>query len=462
MKELQFFEEFLSSEKSIISTKQGLFKFVSNLGERFAYNTFNSKLKLTEKYLYYCSFDLCNPMYVLLAKEELNLEEEILYIHNLMYHYLISHHFVAFNPQDCTIDDYKTITFTWQIPYHFMPIFSAYLFAGTIKDPTLDSFFSTWDRILQKAILPTCFVYKNANLFETIYNEWDNHFLGKEYFLILQTVYRKFSTDSSQKRILRDSTRELTLLFIKNIKSDCSISSYIIKALNNYASTLASYRQEVLYDYNKTFTPTSEYSFIYSYYFLLHNFSSHLLYVIQSNIKEHLLPNSSYTFAINNFDSISTTYDSILSKISDISDCTEKDYEVFLSTTYEDHQIKDALKCGRLKINHAAVQTHSKQISKNVQKYYNNIIEEFKNFINVQKKCSSPNSKSSLTLALGDDYLKKLQQNILRTLSYFKDYVNDNNSQKLPGIFDMRIPGMISVLRFHSYDLEQTKNILSS
>ena len=149
MNYFRYFEDILCSESKLYTTKKEIFNFVQNAGEIWAYNTFNTKFKLIEQYLYFVSFDFSNPMYLSLNQSVLSDCKEILCIHKMMLNYLQSHSFINFKKGVCSIEGYKMSKFSWRIPHHFMPIFSAYLLSATKhKESTPESFFNSFDEYL--------------------------------------------------------------------------------------------------------------------------------------------------------------------------------------------------------------------------------------------------------------------------------------------------------------------------
>lgn len=184
-------ENYLSCGKTI-RTKKESFTFIKQISDIYAYNTFNKRLNALEEKLYFCSFDLSNPMYLSLTQLNISDCEELLYIHKIMCNYLVHNKYIQFNKTTCSQDGYAMTDFIWNIPYNFMPIFAAYFFSATGSDSqSISNFFSTWAYYLKRGI-PYIRTPLKENFF-SIYDNWANQHLGQNYFIRLNKLYNEFS-----------------------------------------------------------------------------------------------------------------------------------------------------------------------------------------------------------------------------------------------------------------------------
>lgn len=446
MNYFRYFEDILCSESKLYTTKKEIFNFVQNAGEIWAYNTFNTKFKLIEQYLYFVSFDFSNPMYLSLNQSVLSDCKEILCIHKMMLNYLQSHSFINFKKGVCSIEGYKMSKFSWRIPHHFMPIFSAYLLSATKhKESTPESFFNSFDEYLSKSF-KYVFLPLSDEMFKVYYN-WGEQYLGQSYFYTLDKLYKKYSGTTEKQNILQNSTLGLTLLLTENSLICASLSSYLITMLKNYDKILALYPYDELYDYKKAMPIASEFNFIYTYFDSLNFLSKKLLDKIQNNIKTNHLNGSSYDIAINNFEDMSVRYKYTLERISYIANSFKKNFKAFFQEAYDDPQIAKEIQDERLTIHKDIEQAHISQISKGVQKYYNQIINAFCSFIKYQEKSCSSNAVSHKTLTLDINYMDELKGDIKMALSHFKEYI-DKESKNSPTILRVYCSGQIYVWRY--------------
>ncbi len=453
----KYFEGILCSESKLYTTKKEIFNFVQNAGQIWAYNTFNTKFKLIEQYLYFGSFDFSNPMYLSLIQLVLPDCKEVLCIHKMMCNYLQAHSFIKFKESGCSIEGYKMTKFSWRIPHHFMPIFSAYLLSATRhKNPTTETFFTSWRKYLKESFRYV-FLPLSDEMFKVYYN-WGDQYLGQSYFYTLDELYKKYSDTTVKQNVLQDSTLGLTLLLAENSMTCALLSSYLITMLKNYDKILASYPYDVLYDYEKVMPIASEFNFINTYFDYLKFLSKSLLDKIQNNIKTNHLNNSSYAIAINNFEDISIQYEHDLEDISHIPNLFTKDFEAFFQETYDDPQIAKAIQSRHLTIRKDVEQAHISQISKGIQKYYKKIIDDFRSFIKYQEKSCSSDFVNHKTLTLDIDYMNELVQNISKDLRHFKEYI-DKESQNPPTILRVYCFGEI-YLWAYPFDNWYSKDIL--
>ncbi|MFR9145528.1 MAG: hypothetical protein ACLVJ4_02730 [Mediterraneibacter sp.] len=457
MNYFKYFEDILCSESNLYTTKKGIFNFVQNAGEIWAYNTFNTKFKLIEQYLYFGSFDFSNPMYLSLIQLVLPDCEEVLCIHKMMFNYLQSHSFIKFKKGECSIEGYKMSKFSWRIPHHFMPIFSAYLLSATKhKESTPENFFNSFDEYLSKSFRYVFFPFSDE-MFKVYYN-WGDQYLGQSYFYTLDELYKKYSDITVKQNVLQNSTLGLTLLLAQNSMTCASLSSYLITMLKTYDRILASYPYDVLCDYEKAMPIVSEFNFIYTYFDSLNFLSKRLLDKIQNNIKTNHLNSSSYDIAINNFEDMSVQYKHTLERISYIANSFKKNFETFFQDTYDDPQTAKSIQSRRLTIHKDIEQARISQISKGVQKYYKQIIADFRSFIKSQETSCSSNAANHRTLTLDINYMDKLKENIKNDLSHFKEYI-DKESQNFPTILSISCLGEI-YLWAYPFDNWKPKHIL--
>ena len=142
-----YFDNYLSCGKTI-KTKSELFTFISKIGDIYAYNTFNKRLHALEEKLYFCSFDLSNPMFLSLTQLNISDCEELLYVYKIMCKYLVHNKYIQFDKTTCSQDGYNMTNFIWNIPYNFMPIWAAYFFSATESDNQSTSNFFLSGRII--------------------------------------------------------------------------------------------------------------------------------------------------------------------------------------------------------------------------------------------------------------------------------------------------------------------------
>lgn len=437
MNDLVNFENYLSC-KPFIRVKRELFAFISKFGDIYAYNTFNKRLNALEEKLYFCSFDLSNPMYLSLTQLNISDCEELLYVHRIMCNYLTHNAYLQFDKTTCSQDGYAMTNFKWNIPYNFMPIFAAYFFSATESDKqSISNFFSTWANYLKKGV-PYIRTPLKENFF-SLYDNWANQHLGKNYFICLNELYNNFSKSPAQKQILQTSTRSLTLLLIYNPEL---ISPYLICSLNTYRKILHSYASDQLYDRQISYLLNSELKFINTYYDTLKYYSDEILSTVFTIIKAkgH---NPNRSIAINHFSNIMPKYAYYLDKLKSISGAIKKDFATYIDDVKKDPQISERLKNGVISTSTHAYNIHMASISKTIAKYYNEIINDLSKFIDAQEKCSSPSHSSYAALPTNINYLTELKYLFKKTLGHFETWIEDS-FQKLPSIFVLNISGVIN------------------
>lgn len=447
-------ENYLSCGKTI-KTKSELFTFISKIGDIYAYNTFNKRLHTLEEKLYFCSFDLSNPMYLSLTQLNISDCEELLYIHKIMCNYLVHNKYIQFDKTTCSQDVYAMTDFVWNIPYNFMPIFAAYFFSATGSDSqSISNFFSIWAYYLKRGI-PYIRTPLKENFF-SIYDNWANQHLGKNYFIRLNELYNEFSKTLEQKRILQSSTRGLTLLLLYNPEH---ISSYLTCSLDTYRKILSSYASDQLYDRRVPYLLDSELKFVNTYYDTLKFYSKIIYSTVYHNIKKSGY-NPSRSIAIRNLSDILLKYTCYLKKLKSISSAIEKDFTAYIDDVKKEPQILEHLKNGRISMSTHAYNIHMTSISKIITKYYNETIKDFSKFKENQEKCSSLSSPSYTSLPTDIDYLADLKKSFNKNLEHFKKCIDDE-FQKTPAIFTLNMSGVINnSLGYPNSTIWQPKDIL--
>ena len=447
-------ENYLSCGKTI-RTKKESFTFIKQISDIYAYNTFNKRLNALEEKLYFCSFDLSNPMYLSLTQLNISDCEELLYIHKIMCNYLVHNKYIQFNKTTCSQDGYAMTDFIWNIPYNFMPIFAAYFFSATGSDSqSISNFFSTWAYYLKRGI-PYIRTPLKENFF-SIYDNWANQHLGQNYFIRLNKLYNEFSKTPEQKRILQSSTRGLTLLLLYNPEH---ISSYLTCFLDTYRKILSSYASDQLYDRRIPYLLDSELKFVNTYYGTLKYYSDEIVSTVSDIIKANG-HNPSKSIAIDNFSDILPKYTCYLKKLKSISGAIEKDFTDYINNVKKDSQISERLKNGAISMSTHEYNIHMTSISKIITKYYNETIKDFSKFKENQEKCSSPSSPSYTSLPTNIDYLAELEKSFKKNLEHFKKCIN-NEFQKSHAIFSIYISGVIyNSLRYPNSVEWKTTDIL--
>ncbi len=123
---------------SSLCSETKIVKYIMDTGI-MSKNTVYKWLKILKRCLYYCSSNLSNPMFLDLAKDELHISTELIYIHTLMYKFVCKEQeYIKFSPLTSIEQRNKISQFTWKVPVDFMPYLASY-WCGIKK---VDSLFS--------------------------------------------------------------------------------------------------------------------------------------------------------------------------------------------------------------------------------------------------------------------------------------------------------------------------------
>lgn len=164
-----------------------------------------------------------SPTNALMDMKSLGIPDDLYYIYSMMSIYLKNEEYIKLKEDDAPSNCGENyINYVYDIPELFLPIFTAFILASqkkNYKEPVVLSFFHQMDSYLQESTsdsLAQDYGYDNAESLLKSYNQWMCEYLGRDYFIHLEELYREFAKSEDEneneerKRKLKSATALLT------------------------------------------------------------------------------------------------------------------------------------------------------------------------------------------------------------------------------------------------------------
>lgn len=459
---------------SSLCSETKIVKYIMDTGI-MSKNTIYKWLKIFKRCLYYCSSNLSNPMFLNLAKDELHVSTELIYIHTLMYKFVCKEHeYIKFSPLTSIEQKNENLKFTWKVPVNFMPYLASYISATSImKKSSTTSFFEKWQesfddiiRYLRNVTEKECLI--NNHDLENINNashNWINDHLAKGYFDFLENIYTTYSKCDEQKAVIRNAILGLTFMII-DCKQTHLIIPYAIKLLRTYKKRLDEKtssgkinKQSLVkyYPHDKTMMPVNMLK-------IVQNYSKNIFICIDNFL--NFIVDQLHTYHTDTKYGISV-----------------KNYDIFEEQCYEYlHQhivpqinsVHDTLYSFTLKLKDDLANTNNMEYANHVfqtsnaekyvymytdiiNKYYRNIEEAIKNFFGYVKMASSKNPEKNSKLKVNIDYFHLFKMDLKEYQKQLEQKVVDT-FKNLPPLINYPVSGYIKefaypVFTFYEKDI---------
>lgn len=431
-------------------------------------NTVYKWLKIFKRCLYYCSSILSNPMFLDLAKDELHVSTDLIYIHALMYKFVCKEHaYIKFSPLTCIEQKNENLKFTWKVPVNFMPYLASYISAtSTMNKSSTTSFFKKWQesfddiiRYLRNVTEKECLI--NNHDLENINNashNWINDHLAKGYFDILENIYTTYSKCDEQKAVIRNAILGLTFMIIDCKQTHLSIP-YAIKLLRTYKKRLDEKtssgkinKQSLVkyYPHDKTMMPVNMLKIVQNYsksvFICIDNF---LNFIVKRLRIYHV--NTKYGISVKNYDIFE-----------------EQCYEyLHQHIVPQINAVHDTLCSFALKLKDDLANTNNMEYANHVfqtsnaekyvdmytdiiNKYYINIEEAIKTFLGYVKMASSKNPEKNSKLKVDIDYFHLLKMDLKEYQKQLEQKIEDTFN-KLPPVINYPVPGYIKEFSYPAF-----------
>lgn len=418
-----------SSKHAPISTEANICTFLNDFGFMSSSTTARKVLKLFKERIYLCSFDLTNPMYLDIAKQKTQLDDEQLYIYELMYKYFCNDQFNCFSFSKHFPDigylcspRYKVPDFTWHVPFMSMPFLALCISITNSKPVSIDKFYNKMDNAFQllqegrNCSFSSSWNYSEAdfNLILNAYHSWSNIFLGRTYFSTLENIYKLYAKNEDQKNRIRNSLYSITQIMVEGVSYSCRISEYMTLLLIDFENHLAEYEQTDLYPHEKSIPFQLDESFYEKLKADIQEPIIDLLKFIKTNQMNHSIPGM-YNISINNCDMFNDTCLKQLDYIQIQLDTANATIIQYLNSYKMDSSIMNDIQNHRISLEKELLDLHIKNITNIFSKQYTEIERHFKHFIKAVKRASDPQNFNKHHIA--PDILVTLENDIVDDLA---------------------------------------------
>lgn len=429
---LKSFEDKLLNETTHITTVKEILDSLMVIGEIYSEQTARTKLEQFKKCMYYCSFASGNPMFLVMAQDELQLSDELIYIHELMFKFLCKkHNFLEFDFFINISSKYDTSSFSWRIPKIFMPILASYILATAFlkKKHSTIIFFSKMDEYFNSSL-------NTSNGYtKEVYEEWTNQYLGREYFYHLDNIYETYAKTQQQQTVIRESFSSLTKLLVDAPVPPNTIPAQIYSLLAHCEMNLTKHIK-TLYPHNEPWEMDFESKLIESLTRKMLQLPDELLRFLEASLDR----NSTYKIAVSDFESFRKEANSC---VEEINSKIEKSIEV-ISETYltikTDPDFVRAIEDKRFIFNEDNFNSHAEFLNTAVSKYSQELNQKITTFIKKVEQASNP--EKSFSLYIDMDYFKEFKEDIKYEKRALKKKLNDNFN-KLPSFLFIHKEGYI-------------------
>ncbi|MCF2554406.1 hypothetical protein [Faecalicatena contorta] len=422
-----------------INSEKQICQFIIDCGAVSSMTTAQKRLKLFKKRMYLCSSDHTNPMFLDIAKRELELNDEFLNIYELMYKFFCKGELIYFFfeplrycPYTGNTLNYALPTFTWQVPTLGMPFLAICISITKDSKPmSIHDFYKKLDEEFKLFIqaynysssLSSKISNINFKLIQNTYDNWTELVLGKTYFSTLEDLYNEYTKDETQKTIIRKALYSITRILIADASCSCKISTYTTILLNHFKSNLTKFEKFELYPHKRAVTIPLEQE---HYKYLsdnLKNPTTNFLNYIKSNHDEHSM-DFMYNISIDNFDEFEKNTIIYFQNIEIGMDNIRRALDSWLHSYQNNPDIVLGLKCNRVIIDELKLNQHLKELNIVISRYHNKIIKYFNQYIKTVKKVSDP--KKYKNHVINPDSFSNLEKDINTFLnSLYSKLVNE-------------------------------------
>lgn len=332
--------------------------------------TAKGKLHKFVYYIYLCSFDQGNPMFHESTKKRTGFSSELIYIYELMSHYFKAVNAISFkNPLDNSaseselsgIDRFDMIpSFEWHVSEIDMPILALCIYTiPSKKNPPISEFLKSITDIATS-------------------DTWISTILNKEYFLLLENIYKKYAKKPAQQQIIRDAIAPITRMCINSYTLDDlpKLTQYSIYILRDYE-----YQLSRPYEYQTERQPKREAEIIKYFYDRLKSISTKLLTYIEKNQKDHLY-HKNYPISIDNYDEFKEHSEQYILAINNLPDEFKKSLSDFFLALKFDSTIEAAIANNTLTYDFKESARHTEQITALFSRYTKYIADDFRKYFN--------------------------------------------------------------------------------
>ena len=432
-------------------------------------NTVRKWLKILKRCLYYCSSNLSNPMFLELAKHELHISTELIYIHTLMYKFVCKkQEYIKFSPLTSIEQRNKISQFTWKVPVDFMPYLASYISAtSAMKKSSTTPFFQKWQksfddiiRYLRNTTEKECLL--NNHDLEKIDNasrNWVDDHLAKGYFDILERIYTKYSNSDEEKAVIRNAISGITFMIIECTQTN-QIIPYAIQLLSAYEKCLdmknssGKINKQKLADYYYPHTeelkPMNMLKTVQNYSKILFIYINNFLSFINDQlIACHV--DTKYGIAINNYDIFEKQCYEYLDQT--IVPHINAAHDTFYSYTIS---LKDALANldNREYADHVFQTSNAEMYVKTytdiIITYYTKVEEVIKKFLSYVKMASSENPEKNSKLKVNIDYFHLLKMDLKEYQKQLEQKIEDTFN-KLPPVINYPVLGYIKEFSYPAF-----------
>lgn len=460
-KEINIYGSNLCSETKIVN-------YIMDTGI-MSKNTVRKWLKILKRCLYYCSSNLSNPMFLELAKHELHISTELIYIHTLMYKFVCKkQEYIKFSPLTSIEQRNKISQFTWKVPVDFMPYLASYISAtSAMKKSSTTPFFQKWQksfddiiRYLRNTTEKECLL--NNHDLEKIDNasrNWVDDHLAKGYFDILERIYTKYSNSDEEKAVIRNAISGITFMIIECTQTN-QIIPYAIQLLSAYEKCLdmknssGKINKQKLADYYYPHTeelkPMNMLKTVQNYSKILFIYINNFLSFINDQlIACHV--DTKYGIAINNYDIFEKQCYEYLDQT--IVPHINAAHDTFYSYTIS---LKDALANldNREYADHVFQTSNAEMYVKTytdiIITYYTKVEEVIKKFLSYVKMASSENPEKNSKLKVNKDYFHLLKMDLKEYQKQLEQKIEDTFN-KLPPVINYPVLGYIKEFSYPAF-----------
>lgn len=434
-------------QEEFITTDIELYNYIRNFIEAYDPKSIRTRLKNFKIHIYCGSLGHRNPAFYYKLQKELNLSNELKYVHELMYLYLINNNYLRLSyhysnsniplSDDFSLDAATKANYEWNIPNAFAPFLTAYIlsaFDTKEKNVTTRIFFDKMDKHFENIIFnqeEPLTLSKHKDIMCT-YNLWKKNFLGQAYFETLESIYDDFANNPIQIQTLSDATIGLTYALLESsAPDDLAFSSFtsiliryrkqleeVITNDKNKLYLLYPYTEPVIVDFQKSFIKESCESTnqaieaAYSY--------------IISNMRTHHKQGSRYELAIDNFDSFSKDMD--LYK-NNIMECATE--APFVLRSKIDNYLKEpghsqAISQGTLIIDSKKIEELFTVFEKTIKHYSDDVIRSLDKLTKTTKFSSGDNPEDHNSVTVDHSFIESFNDDLNKQQKNFK-----SNCEKL-------------------------------
>lgn len=473
-----------------ITTSEEIYEYINEITCYYSRETARKRLERFRKGIYYASWGHTNPFFIQKAQQDLagqnsSFTDELFYLHRLMYNYLRneSHSYLVISSSDRNLTSYSETQFKWNIPIRFMPIFLSYILAtdsimSSKKAFSFKVFFLTLEDYLSNTILSFRNKYNDFDKYEVkdLFIYWLNHYLGRQYFLALDSICEDYSQTQEQRKILQNCFSPITYSLL-----NCSVcprlapifSHILLHRCKEYLDSkrkehdLAATDLSLFYPHEDEWEINDEKKFISDTAADITKLWDDSLCFINNYLQKNSKP-TPYKIAVKNFEEFHSEYLNCINEMKTyISEeiLSEKLFSFFYETCHNP-DIENAILAHSITFDKRKAKLHIDKFAFIIDKHNNVIMKEFDLFSRMVKYASAPKPETYKTLKINEDYL----DNLTKAIDEEKEMLSSEISKalkELPCIIKFHNSGYIQELQsrlslFSEEDLAPLDNFLHS